>query len=262
MSARDVIAKWATMPALAFDTETTGINVHEDRIVTACVVEFRDGHRPAATSWLLNPGIEIPAEATAVHGITTEHARTHGRPPEEALFEITARLALWLRAGRPIVGYDVAFDLTLLEAENRRHGLPTLAERLDGKITPVIDALVLDRHVEKYRKKACPCGCGATDKTLTGCCQHYRVPLVAAHTAESDAASSVRLFRAIVARHPEEFRGMLLPGLHEAQKAWRREQQLSLASYFRRNGEPEKAADCSPDWPIMRAPAPAVGGAR
>lgn len=259
MAARDVVAKWASMPALAFDTETTGVNVHDDRVVTACVVEFQPEKRPAATSWLLNPGVDIPAEATAVHGVTTDHARQHGQDPAVALFEITARLALWLRKGLPIVGFNVAFDLTIVEAENTRHGLPTLVERLDGKVEPVIDALVLDRHVEKYRKKACGCGCGATDKTLTGCCQHYRVPLVAAHTAESDAASAVRLFRAIVAAHPQEFRGMLLPGLHEAQKGWRREQQDSLRAYFDKAGTPHDGCDGS--WPIVRTPA-AVADAR
>jgi hypothetical protein len=49
----------------------------------------------------------------------------------------------------------------------------------------------------------------------------YGVPLVAAHTAESDAASAVRLARAIIAAKPEAFRGMTIGGLHQAQQQWR-----------------------------------------
>jgi len=251
------IAKWENFPYLAFDIESTGVNAHADRIVTATLVEFHPGRRPVASNWLVNPGddIEIPAEATAVHGITTEHAREHGMKPDQALFEITGRIALWLGNRRPVVAFNAAYDLTMLEAENRRNTIPALADRLRA-IGPVIDPMVIDRHADKYRKKICPCGCGAQDKTLGGCCIHYGVPLVAAHTSESDAASAVRLFKAIVRAKPEVFRGMTLGGLHEAQKGWRREQQNSLRAYFDKAGTPHDGMD--PTWPVMNAPAGAA----
>lgn len=255
MNARNLreLEKWDDLPCLAFDIESTGVNAHEDRVVTATLVEFQPGKRPVATNWLVNPGIEIPAEATAVHGVTTEHARAHGVSPDQALFELSGRIALWLGHRRPVVAFNAAYDLTMIEAENRRNNIPTLAERLAPKgIGPVIDPMVIDRHVDPYRKKACACGCGATNKTLGGCCTHYRVPLVAAHTSESDAASAVRLFRAIVHAHPDAFLGMLLPGLHEAQKGWRREQQISLRRYFDRQGIAHDGMD--PGWPVMSTP--------
>ncbi|MDR0366186.1 MAG: hypothetical protein LBH68_05095, partial [Bifidobacteriaceae bacterium] len=60
---------------VGFDTETTGVRTEADRIVTAALVCRRaDGSREAAT-WLINPGVEIPAQATAVHGITTAKAQ-------------------------------------------------------------------------------------------------------------------------------------------------------------------------------------------
>jgi hypothetical protein len=65
---------WHTIPVLAFDTETTGVSIETDRIVSAAAIHMADGHADT-TEWLADPGIDIPAEATAVHGITSEHAR-------------------------------------------------------------------------------------------------------------------------------------------------------------------------------------------
>ena len=61
-----------------FDLETTGVDVTTDRIVTAHVgLLGPDGVALRSQSWLADPGVEIPEGATAVHGITTAHARAH-----------------------------------------------------------------------------------------------------------------------------------------------------------------------------------------
>lgn len=67
-----------TPPALAvFDLETTGVDVTSARIVTAFVgVLSVDGTLISSRSWLADPGVEIPAGAAAIHGITTERAGT------------------------------------------------------------------------------------------------------------------------------------------------------------------------------------------
>lgn len=77
---------WFNGPLLGFDTETTGVDPRHDRLVTAALV-FRPASSDAPTrtqdtvsTWLANPGVEIPAGATAVHGITNEVAKTHGAP--------------------------------------------------------------------------------------------------------------------------------------------------------------------------------------
>lgn len=243
---------------VGFDLETTGVNVHEDRIVQAALVEVRDGAEAARTTWLANPGIEIPAEATAVHGITTEHAATHGQDPAQVLFELTGQLALSMGRVIPIVVANAPYDLTMLEAENRRHGIDTLRSRVAPKpIGPIIDPMVLDKHVDPYRKAICannkkPCGCGAVDKTLTSLCLHYGVELVGAHDAAADALAAVRLVPAIIARFPEAFRGFTIGALHQAQIGWRREQADSLRRYFDRNGIEHDGVD--PAWPVRRQP--------
>lgn len=84
---------WHQGRLVAFDVESTGVNPEHDRIVTAAVSVVGAGQPSVHRAWLLDPGVEIPAEATAVHGITTERARAEGRPAAEAIEEMTAMLA-------------------------------------------------------------------------------------------------------------------------------------------------------------------------
>ena len=68
-----------------FDTETTGIDTRFSRIVTAYIGLLNSaGEVTEAAEWLINPGVEIPEAATAIHGISTAHARDHGQEPSGA----------------------------------------------------------------------------------------------------------------------------------------------------------------------------------
>lgn len=59
-------------PICFFDLETTGIDVAKDRIVEISILKiFPNGNRESKT-WLVNPTIPIPPQATQVHGITNE----------------------------------------------------------------------------------------------------------------------------------------------------------------------------------------------
>ena len=145
-------ASWATGPLLGFDTETTGLDVATDRVVTAALVLRVPGVRTEVRTWLLDPGVEIPAEATGIHGITTAHAREHGRAPARALDEIATELVRHVGHGVPLVAYNAAFDLSLLDAELTRHGLPTVPERLGRPVAPVLDPLVIDRWQDAGRE--------------------------------------------------------------------------------------------------------------
>lgn len=142
---------WHLHPMLAFDTETTGVDVETDRIVSAAVIAMADG-RADATEWLADPGIDIPAEATAVHGISTEHARAHGRPAKDVVTEVLAALSAAVESGVPLVGHNIVYDLTLTDREARRHLGVGLYEALGG--TPfVIDTMVLDRATAPSRRR-------------------------------------------------------------------------------------------------------------
>lgn len=56
-------------PLAFFDLETTGINVATDKIIEISVLKiYPDGNEQSKT-WMINPGMPIPAEASAIHGI-------------------------------------------------------------------------------------------------------------------------------------------------------------------------------------------------
>lgn len=58
-------------PLVVFDLETTSSDSEHARIVSIGLVKLgTDGQVAEAFEWLVNPGVPIPAEASAVHGIT------------------------------------------------------------------------------------------------------------------------------------------------------------------------------------------------
>ncbi|MFE7119937.1 exonuclease domain-containing protein, partial [Streptomyces sp. NPDC057654] len=144
---------WYRGTLTGFDLETTGTDIEHDRVVTAALVRLEpDGGTAGERTWLLDPGIAIPEEAAAIHGISTERARAQGSPAAPAIAEIADAVAEVLRAGAPLVVMNARYDLSLLDRECRRHGVAPLSERLGPGPWPVVDPLVLDKHADRYRK--------------------------------------------------------------------------------------------------------------
>ena len=96
-------------PICFFDLETTGVNIAKDRIVEISILKaFPDGSEQENT-WLVNPGMPIPAEATAVHGITNEKVAN-----APGFKEIAAEIYTWFK-GSDLAGYNSdRFDIPLL----------------------------------------------------------------------------------------------------------------------------------------------------
>ncbi|MFD4904797.1 exonuclease domain-containing protein [Kitasatospora purpeofusca] len=230
---------WWQQPLVGFDLETTGTDPAVDRIVTAALVDTVGDRRLDATGWLLDPGVPIPAEAAAIHGIGDDLARAKGRPAKEAVDEIAAALCARLAEGRAVVAFNAPFDLSMLDAELRRHGLPALAERLGGPVVPVLDALVIDRAVDKYRKGS---------RTLQRVCEVYGVELTDAHEAGSDALAAVRVAVALAERYPEQVGAVPVAELHARQVDWHRAWAEDLEAWLRRAKDPEAVID--PRWPL------------
>lgn len=234
---------WHEEPLIGFDLETTGTDPTEARIVTAAVVETKAGEVIGRREWLADPGVPVPAEAAAVHGVTTERAAL-GRPAREVVEEIAATLAAHWATGAPVVAYNACFDLSLLAAELRRYGLPSLGERLaesgapPGETGPVVDPYTIDRAVDRYRKGK---------RTLEAVCGVYGVALDDAHEAGADALAAVRVARAIAARYPEIARREL-GELHRDQERWYGEWASSFQGWLRRKGDAGAVID--PRWPL------------
>ncbi|MFJ9610899.1 exonuclease domain-containing protein [Kitasatospora sp. NPDC101176] len=230
---------WWQQPLVGFDLETTGTDPAVDRIVTAALVDTVGARRVGAAHWLLDPGVPIPAEAEAIHGIGDDVARGKGRPAAEAVEEIAAALCERLAAGHPVVAFNAPFDLSLLDAELRRHGLAPLAERLGGPVAPVLDALVVDRAVDRYRKGS---------RTLQRVCEVYGVELTDAHEAGSDALAAVRVAVALAERYRAEVGDVPAAELHQRQIGWYREWAEGLQEWLRRGKDPQAVVD--PRWPM------------
>ncbi|KOX29781.1 MULTISPECIES: 3'-5' exonuclease [Streptomyces] len=233
---------WISGPLVAFDLETTGTDIETDRIVTAAVVTVdADERPPEARTWLLDPGVTIPRQASAIHGISTEHARRNGAAAAPAIEEITSAVAEVLNSGTPLVVMNARYDLSLLDRECRRHGIEPLAKRLSGgaSLSPVIDPLVLDKHVDRYRKGS---------RNLQALCEHYGVPLNDAHNAVADAVAAARAARSMGIKH--SVIGTLGPAeLHDLQVRAAAEQAASLQRYLRRTSNPEATIESA--WPVV-----------
>jgi DNA polymerase-3 subunit epsilon len=222
---------------VGFDTETTGVRTEADRIVTAALVCRRaDGSREAAT-WLINPGVEIPAQATAVHGITTAKAQAEGAEPAGALEQIAGRLAELLTQGFAVLAFNASFDLRILETELARHGLASLEQRLGGPVAAAIDPLVIDRGVDRYRRGK---------RKLSDLMAVYGVePTDNLHDALEDVRQSIAVFDAIEAQYPE-VASMDLAALHQWQCAKHREWADNFNEWLAGQG---RTADVDTNWP-------------
>ncbi|QBJ94986.1 3'-5' exonuclease [Rhodococcus sp. ABRD24] len=224
---------WTTRPICAFDLETTGRDPLSARIVTACVV-IADGGESRTRNWLVDPGVEIPAGAIDVHGISTSYAREHGRDYTEGYREIRQALTEAWAAGYAVVAFNASYDLTVMDAEGRRLGLPPMDD-----YGLVVDPYVIDREVDRHRRGK---------RTLSALCEHYGVDLGSAHEAEADALAAAQLARILPERFPELAD---LDDVMTSQASWHAERQRDFAEYLLSTGR--DASDVDGQWPIRAA---------
>ena len=214
-----------------FDTETTGTDTEEARIVTACIAVLdAAGEVAGHWTWLIDPGVEIPDEASAVHGVTTEHAREHGADPKESIGDIANKLA---ELSLPVVAFNAPFDFSILRAECERHELPFTVPDL------VVDPFVLDKQIDRYRKGK---------RQLANVAEHYGVPLLDAHDATADAVAAGRIAQIILQR-PSISELITPDNAVQLQRVWKERQNSSFESYLRRTSDP--AAVIQRGWPLL-----------
>ncbi len=163
---------------LVFDTETTGVDVNEDRIVQLGAAYYQDGGRLGPPrSMLVNPGMPIPSGASKVHGILDEHVAN-----EPSWQVVGDRFAHHLAKGpqgdaAPLLcGYNaVSYDTPLINAEFDRHGQST---RIDPK--QVLDPIIFVRWYYRHWPK----------RSLEHVAARKGVRLTRAHSADADAMAT------------------------------------------------------------------------
>jgi len=227
------MSHWSDTLAV-FDTETTGIDTRLSRIVTAYIGLLNSaGEVTEAAEWLINPGVEIPEAATAIHGISTAHARDHGQEPPAAVAAIATTLARYFDQGIPVVAYNASYDFSILHHEMLRYGQEPLVSP-----APIIDPLVIDRAVDRYRRGK---------RTLQMATAHYMVAFDDAHTADADAVAAGRVAQAIIRTHANELPETALE-LHQQQITWSAEWAENFQAF--RRGRGDAGFTASGDWPV------------
>ena len=165
-------------PMVAFDLETTGLDVQLDRIVEiSCIKLFPDGSRVPQT-YRLNPGIPISKEAQAVHGISDADLK------DAPSFATVAPGLYTFLQDADLTGFNVEkFDLPLLAAEFKRVGLT-----FPAPATRIIDSLRIFRRQEP--------------QDLAHAYRFYcNETLVGAHGAQADAEAAANILLAQVKRY-------------------------------------------------------------
>jgi len=132
-TATDARSLHLVKPLVFFDLETTGRTVGLDRIVEIGALKVTPDGQELQVQTRVNPEIQIPREATAVHGISDKDVE------DKPTFEKVAPRVARFVEGCDFAGYNIFnFDLPMLEAEFRRVGIP-----LNMKGREVIDVMAI-----------------------------------------------------------------------------------------------------------------------
>lgn len=166
-----------SLNALVFDTETTGLNVRSDRIVSAAGYRLAGGclEPEPAFDRLIDPQRPIPAASTAFHGIVDRMVADQG-----GFAAHWPDLHQHLAAGL-VIGHQIFFDLAILGREVRRMGA-----RLQPPVA--LDTALLYAALHP----------GQRHRDLTPCCAEFGITVTDRHTARGDAEATGRLFLRLV----------------------------------------------------------------
>lgn len=272
---------WHLGRLAAFDLETTSAEPEQALIVEAFVGYVGGGKDPVEARVLA--AVEVPDEAAKIHGYTTDYLAEHGEAPKVTVHATAELVAGTILDRVPLVGHNVRYDLTVLDRECRRHGLPTVEERTGGVVGPVIDTLILSKYLDPWRRRV---SAEQGAHCLKTCAQTFKVAWADedAHGARYDALVSARVawWMGTIAHMPSPKRPRIqagrgddrhlfnalavdLPTLHAQQKQWAAEQAASFQEWLRSAKAGEKRdvnAVISGAWPLVPALAQAQEAAK
>jgi len=190
-------------PMLGFDLETTGTNPDSARIVEVALEIMAPGKPTREYRTLVNPGVPIPPDATAIHGITDAMVADAPR------FEALATNFLIGFKSCDFAGYNVRFDLRIVAAEFARAGKTWDYEEariLDSfRLWQVIEGRSLEHAVSRWL------GAGVT--TLAPQDEPVGERADGAHTALYDVRMATRVLAAQLHAYPDVPRD--LQALHD-----------------------------------------------
>lgn len=167
-------------PLAVLDLETTGVDPQRDRIVEISILRFTPPDIRQQRTQRVNPGVSIPSQATAVHGISDSDVA------DAPTFHAIAADLLEFLNGCDLCGYNLKrFDLRMLYAEFERAGLVL---NLEGRA--IIDPMQIFHHFER--------------RDLSAAVEFYvgRVH-ENGHASDSDVAATVDVLEAMMVKYAD-----------------------------------------------------------
>lgn len=167
-------------PLVFFDLETTGIDIAKDRIVEISMVKVMPNGQEIVKTRRINPGMPIPPESTAIHGITDEDVKNC-----PTFKEIAKSLAAQIE-GCDLAGFNSnRFDIPMLAEEFLRADVD-----VDLNRRKFIDVQTIFHKMEQ--------------RNLTAAYKFYcNKDLNNAHSAEADTMATYEVLKAQLDRYPE-----------------------------------------------------------
>lgn len=184
--------RWAIL-----DLETTGFNLHKDRILSAAITIVENGqfHMQTFQSWYVYQNSNEVNEATKVHGILP--SQTEEGIPEKQLLETLIPLL----AGTVIVGHHISFDAVMLNNALQRHfSVPLRNQVLDT-------AFFASRELEVFRKTGYA---NQRPPSMEDVCAQLKVPMAERHTADGDVFTTAQIFLILRGRLKKRLQRTLL----------------------------------------------------
>lgn len=166
-------------PIVFFDLETTGVNILRDKIVEISYIKVMPSGEEEEKTLRINPGMPIPAEATAVHHITDEDVAKCPR------FKDVAKELARVFLGCDIAGFNSnRFDVPLLMQEFANAGVD-----IDMARHNFVDVQNIFHKMEQ--------------RTLVAAYKFYcGKDLEAAHSANADTRATYEVLKAQLDRYP------------------------------------------------------------
>ena len=210
---------YSTLAALDF--EATGTDPLTARPVSVALVI--DGNHKLSSlevCEVMDAGVEIPEEASKVHGITRELLeRTDAKSSLEVIMSVIDSLRIIQSCNIPLVIFNACYDWPLLQMEAKRYALD-----FDFDSVAIIDPMIIDRSLDKYRRGK---------RTLTDVCAHYNVALDQAHDARFDCIGAIGVARALLKQYKLESRNPY--SLHEDQIGMHGDWVKGVNDYWKKN---------------------------
>lgn len=167
-------------PIVFFDLEATGLNIGVDRIVEISMHKVHPNGKEETKTFRINPEIPIPAETTAIHGISDEDIAD-----KPVLKEVASQIVAFIK-GADLAGFNlIKFDVPMLAEELMR-----VEQDFDVSKHKIIDVQRIFHKMEQ--------------RTLVAAYKFYcNKDLTNAHSAEADTIATYEVYKAQIERYDE-----------------------------------------------------------